>query len=83
MSQPEQSNANGRKPEDFVEVMDGKMASKYTDPCARASQLSMQCLDKNSYDRTKCTEEFINYRQCKKAWIAQRRSDRQNGRPGA
>lgn len=83
MSLRDQPNADGREPEDFVKVMGGKTVSKYTDPCAKASELSMKCLEKNSYDRTKCADEFNNYRECKKAWIQQRRTDRLNGRPGA
>ncbi|PWN97844.1 hypothetical protein FA09DRAFT_338822 [Tilletiopsis washingtonensis] len=74
---------DGRTPEDFVKVMGGKTASKYTDPCAKASKLSMKCLEDNAYDRTKCTEAFNNYRECKKAWITQRRQDRLNGREDA
>lgn len=43
----------------------------------------MKCLDDNAYDRSKCTDVFSQYRECKKAWINQRRNDRLNNRPGA
>ncbi|PWN50708.1 hypothetical protein IE53DRAFT_315251 [Violaceomyces palustris] len=76
-------NLNGSKPEDFIKVMGGKQPSKFTDPCAKASKLSMKCLEENSYDRTKCAQAFNNYRNCKKLWIEQRRNDRLNNRPGA
>lgn len=74
---------NPSQPEDFIQVMSGKTPSKYTDPCAHAAKLSMKCLDDNAYDRTKCADAFNQYRECKKAWINQRRQDRLNGRPGA
>ena len=71
------------QPRDFVQVMSHKTPSKYTDPCAHAAKLSMKCLDDNAYDRSKCADAFNQYRECKKAWINQRRTDRLNNRPGA
>ncbi|SAM84208.1 related to COX23-protein with function in mitochondrial copper homeostasis [Ustilago bromivora] len=71
------------KPEDFISVMSHKTPSKFTDPCAHAAKLSMKCLDDNAYDRSKCGDIFNQYRECKKAWINQRRQDRLNNRPGA
>lgn len=47
------------KPEDFIDVMGGKTPSKFTDPCRRAAKLSIKCLDDNAYDRSKCTEVFL------------------------
>jgi cytochrome c oxidase assembly protein subunit 23 len=41
-------------------VMEGKTASKFTDPCKKAAALSMKCLEDNSYDRGKCTFAFNN-----------------------
>ena len=38
-------------------------------PCKAASKASMDCLDKNDYDRDKCLEYFQAYRDCKKAWV--------------
>ncbi|KDN43918.1 hypothetical protein K437DRAFT_225307 [Tilletiaria anomala UBC 951] len=72
-----------REPRDFVAVMSGKAPSKFTDPCAHAAKASMKCLEDNSYDRSKCTEMFENYKECKKAWVLQRRRDRIAGREGA
>lgn len=63
--------------------MSHKTPSKFTDPCAHAAKLSMKCLDDNAYDRSKCGDVFNQYRECKKAWINQRRQDRLNNRPGA
>ncbi|SOV01617.1 related to COX23 - protein with function in mitochondrial copper homeostasis [Ustilago sp. UG-2017a] len=71
------------KPEDFILVMSHKTPSKFTDPCAHAAKLSMKCLDDHAYDRSKCGDIFNQYRECKKAWINQRRQDRLNNRPGA
>ncbi|EPQ26662.1 uncharacterized protein PFL1_05642 [Pseudozyma flocculosa PF-1] len=82
-SQPPQQPDDYSKPEDFVKVMGGKTPSKFTDPCAKAAKQSMKCLDDNNYDRTKCGEVFNQYRECKKAWTNQRRTDRLNNRPGA
>ncbi|PWN42999.1 hypothetical protein IE81DRAFT_301304 [Ceraceosorus guamensis] len=73
----------GRQPEDHIKVMAGKTPSKFTDPCRRASALSMKCLEDNSYDKAKCAEAFQVYRDCKKTWVEQRRKDRREGRPGA
>ncbi|CBQ69201.1 related to COX23-protein with function in mitochondrial copper homeostasis [Sporisorium reilianum SRZ2] len=71
------------QPQDFISVMSHKTPSKYTDPCAHAAKLSMKCLDDHAYDRSKCGDVFNQYRECKKAWINQRRQDRLNNRPGA
>lgn len=49
-----------REPKDFIAVMGSKAPSKFTDPCAHAAQASMKCLEKNSYDRSKCSEAFEN-----------------------
>ncbi|SNX83969.1 related to COX23 - protein with function in mitochondrial copper homeostasis [Melanopsichium pennsylvanicum] len=76
-------NADPSQPEDFINVMTNKTPSKFTDPCAHAAKLSMKCLDEHAYDRSKCSEVFSQYRECKKAWTNQRRQDRLNNRPGA
>lgn len=39
----------------------------------------MKCLDKNGYDRDKCTDFFRAYKECKKQWLEDRREDRRNG----
>ncbi|KAK0533572.1 Mitochondrial copper homeostasis protein [Tilletia horrida] len=78
-----EDNADTTQPRDHLEVMGGKVASKFADPCAHAAKASMACLEKNSYDRSKCADAFQNYRDCKKAWVLQRRKDRAEGREGA
>ncbi|CAD7060925.1 unnamed protein product, partial [Tilletia caries] len=50
------------QPRDHLEVMGGKVPSKFADPCAHAAKASMACLERHSYDRTKCAEAFQNYR---------------------
>lgn len=51
--------------------------SQYYDPCEESSKLSFQCLERNSYDRTKCQDYFDAYRECKKQWLTARRNNRQ------
>lgn len=48
----------GTKPDE--KLLQGKMASKFTDPCKKAAALSMKCLEDNMYDRTKCAYAFNN-----------------------
>ncbi|KAE8209943.1 hypothetical protein CF319_g4811 [Tilletia indica] len=76
------SSSDTTQPRDHLEVMGGKVPSKFADPCAHAAKASMACLEKYSFDRTKCAEAFQNYRDCKKAWVLQRRKDRAEGRDG-
>ncbi|KAI0322825.1 hypothetical protein OF83DRAFT_1048651 [Amylostereum chailletii] len=52
-------------------------------PCAEASKASMDCLNRNDYNRDQCLDFFQAYRDCKKAWIEQRKNDRRAGRPSA
>ncbi|KAM6494441.1 hypothetical protein JOM56_010802 [Amanita muscaria] len=69
------------KPLSYKEQFDGKhVASKFIDPCVAASEASMECLNRNNYDRDACLDYFQAYRDCKKAWIQQRKADRQAGR---
>jgi len=42
--------------------------SQYFDPCKEAAKMSMACLDRNDYDRSKCKLYFESYRDCLKAW---------------
>jgi len=51
--------------------------TKFTDPCSGAAKASMECLNRNSYDKEKCSEFFKLYRDCKKEWM-----DRRQGRQG-
>ncbi|KAH9991132.1 hypothetical protein BJV77DRAFT_946650, partial [Russula vinacea] len=48
-------------------------------PCAEASKASMDCLNRHDYDRDKCLDFFQAYRDCKKAWMNQRKEDRRAG----
>ncbi|PKK65995.1 hypothetical protein RhiirC2_684425, partial [Rhizophagus irregularis] len=45
-----------------------KNSSKFLDPCQKESLNSMECLDRNNYDKGKCKDLFILYRECKKSW---------------
>lgn len=57
-----------------------KEPSEFYDPCAQASKMSLNCLERNDYDRSKCFEYFNAYKECKKAWLEKRRQDRREGR---
>ncbi|KAH7890762.1 hypothetical protein F5I97DRAFT_1838455 [Phlebopus sp. FC_14] len=50
-------------------------------PCEDASKASLKCMDHNEYNRDRCIEFFLAYRECKKEWINKRKEDRQAGRP--
>ncbi|XP_068093512.1 coiled-coil-helix-coiled-coil-helix domain-containing protein 7 isoform X2 [Hyperolius riggenbachi] len=39
-------------------------------PCLEESDNSLKCLDVNNYQKDKCTEFFIKYKECKKFWHA-------------
>ncbi|KAK7686411.1 hypothetical protein QCA50_010635 [Cerrena zonata] len=69
------------KPQDYKDSFNkDRPMTKFVDPCKAASKASMDCLDKNNYDRDKCLEYFQAYRDCKKAWMEQRKADRRAGR---
>lgn len=53
-----------------------KDASQYFDPCQESSRMSLNCLDRNNYDRDMCKEYFDAYRECKKQWLKARRENR-------
>ncbi|KAH7335127.1 hypothetical protein B0J17DRAFT_719687 [Rhizoctonia solani] len=66
----------------YREAFQGReTVSKFIDPCEGASKASYACLNKHNFDRDKCLEYFEAYRECKAAWLQQRREDRQAGRP--
>ncbi|ELU43701.1 CHCH domain-containing protein [Rhizoctonia solani AG-1 IA] len=66
----------------YREAFQGReTVSKFIDPCEGASKASYACLNKHNFDRDKCMEYFEAYRDCKAAWLQQRRDDRQAGRP--
>lgn len=56
-------------------AMKKKKASKFYDPCAEASKMSLRCLERNDYDKDKCIAYFQAYRDCKKTWIRHRRAN--------
>lgn len=56
-----------------------KLPLQYYDPCAELAQMLLQCLDRNNYDKTMCGEYFLAYRECKKAWMEERKKDRAKG----
>ncbi|RXW22407.1 hypothetical protein EST38_g3470 [Candolleomyces aberdarensis] len=71
-------------PADYKKTFANKrVPSQFADPCAEASKASMDCLNRNNYDRDACLEYFQAYRECKNAWIQQRKEDRRAGRPTA
>ncbi|GAA5997745.1 Cox23p [Rhodotorula paludigena] len=74
---------SGQTPASYNETLGGKGASSFRDPCEIARQESMKCLDRNSYDRSKCTDFFQAYRDCKGTWLNQRREDRRAGKETA
>ena len=45
-------------------------ADASSSPCAAASQASMDCLNRNDYDRDACIEYFQAYRDCKNTWVS-------------
>ncbi|KAF5316031.1 hypothetical protein D9619_006207 [Psilocybe cf. subviscida] len=74
-------------PQDNIKPLDYKeqfakrtVATKFTDPCEAASKASMDCLNRNNYNRDACLEYFQVYRDCKNAWIQQRKADRRAGK---
>ncbi|BGP47805.1 Mitochondrial copper homeostasis protein [Rhodotorula kratochvilovae] len=71
----------GAKPFDYNETLRSRGGhTKFADPCSLAREESMKCLDRNAYDRSKCTDFFQAYRDCKSTWLNQRREDRRAGK---
>ncbi|CAG8438642.1 4864_t:CDS:2 [Funneliformis caledonium] len=56
-----------------------KGTSKFLEPCKEESINSMKCLDKYNYDKGKCKDLFVLYRECKKKWLEERRELRRKG----
>lgn len=49
----------GQTPADYHDVFKGRSShSKFADPCDVAREESMKCLDKNAYNKAKCTTFF-------------------------
>ncbi|KAK6361918.1 hypothetical protein TWF730_005626 [Orbilia blumenaviensis] len=55
---------------------DTKEYSKFYDPCQDAANRSLKCLRRNMGDREMCTDYFQAYRDCKKKWVEERKSER-------
>ncbi|KAI8378612.1 hypothetical protein BD560DRAFT_325083 [Blakeslea trispora] len=66
-------------PEDFNEKFKSKETTKYMNPCALEEKASMKCLDKNNYDKSACSYYFMQYKECKKKWMEERRALRRAG----
>lgn len=47
-----------------------KADSQYFDPCAEASKMSLNCLERNNYKKSMCEDYFQVYRDCKKQWVS-------------
>ncbi|KAK4034134.1 hypothetical protein C8A01DRAFT_18998 [Parachaetomium inaequale] len=58
---------------------EGKDRSEFLDPCQEAAARSIRCLHRNGGDRTLCSDYFQAYRDCKKAWIEKRKTDKKGG----
>ncbi|KAF0531783.1 cytochrome c oxidase-assembly factor cox23, mitochondrial [Gigaspora margarita] len=56
-----------------------KQSSKFLDPCPKETSAAMKCLDSNNYDKSKCQDLFLLYRECKKKWLEERRELRRQG----
>lgn len=49
---------------------ESKQPSKFYDPCAESSRMSIRCLEINGREnKAICNEYFQAYRDCKKAWV--------------
>ncbi|TFY61187.1 hypothetical protein EVG20_g7151 [Dentipellis fragilis] len=67
------------KPNNYRDTFGARsVTSEFADPCVEASKASMECLNRHDYDRDKCLDFFQAYRDCKKAWIEQRKSERRS-----
>lgn len=49
-------------------------------PCHQLYLASLKCLDKNSYDRSACTHQFEQYKECKAEVVAAKRREREEQR---
>ncbi|KAF3090876.1 hypothetical protein TWF569_011795 [Orbilia oligospora] len=62
--------------EDTKRQFDTKETSKFYDPCQDAANRSLKCLRRNMGDREMCTDYFQAYRDCKKKWVEERKTER-------
>ncbi|KZT65630.1 hypothetical protein DAEQUDRAFT_516434 [Daedalea quercina L-15889] len=56
-------------PDDYKKSFEGRVKTKFVDPCDRASKASMECMNRNDFDRAQCSDFFQAYRDCKKDWV--------------
>jgi len=69
------------EPQPYAEKFKARKAyTEFADPCEHAAKASMECLNRNDYRRSKCLGYFEAYRDCKKAWLDQRKADRRAGK---
>ncbi|ORX95952.1 hypothetical protein K493DRAFT_260077 [Basidiobolus meristosporus CBS 931.73] len=73
----DQTKENQPNPKSIHRQFDIKEASKFLDPCAEHTKRSYKCLDKNNYDKSKCTQFFDEYKECKRKWLEDRKAERQ------
>lgn len=46
-----------------------KGPSQFYDPCSEAAKMSMNCLERNNYDKDMCKEYFRAYKECRQEWV--------------
>ncbi|KAG1741169.1 hypothetical protein EDB19DRAFT_1706739 [Suillus lakei] len=87
MSTPSPSPQDNVKPADYKDTFAARKSyTQHTECVSRshaeqAAKASLSCMDRNDYNRDNCMDFFQAYRDCKKAWLEQRRDDRRAGRP--
>ncbi|KAG7119507.1 Cytochrome c oxidase-assembly factor cox-23 like protein [Verticillium longisporum] len=75
---PETIDAANKNPwtEETKTKFETKSKSKYMDPCQDAAKRSIKCLNRNNGDREMCGEYFQAWRDCRQAWMDQRKEER-------
>ncbi|XP_057646620.1 coiled-coil-helix-coiled-coil-helix domain-containing protein 7 [Chionomys nivalis] len=48
-------------------------------PCLSESDASTRCMDENNYDRERCSNYFLKYKNCRRFWNSVMIQRRQNG----
>ncbi|TDL24024.1 hypothetical protein BD410DRAFT_786738 [Rickenella mellea] len=83
-SSPQPDPGDGRVPLNYREHFKGKdVVTRFIDPCEQAAKASMECMNRNDYNKEVCTDFFQAYRDCKRTWMDQRREDRRAGKPAS
>ncbi|KAJ2848142.1 hypothetical protein IWW36_003479 [Coemansia brasiliensis] len=62
-----------------LKEFENKKSSRFMDPCSIEAKASYKCLDRNNYDKDRCSAYFAAYRECKQMWVAERRKARLSG----